>query len=137
MNGPNDYLSDPVWQALYAPVDRFFKEIDKELPLNSVINSALDVVAPVDPSSGTRPSLLDQLTSSSLTAAERSDIVKTLVKLPVSERYAVSDKTLASMLPSRYNITQSDYQGVRDFYASQIFSDPAFKDAVVDEAAKK
>ena len=135
MNFSNDYLSDPAWQALYAPVDRLFSEIDK-VPLNSVINSALDVVAPVDPSTGTRPSLLDQLNSSALTAAERSDIVKTLVKLPVSDRYAVSDKTLASMLPSRYNITQADYQGVRDFYASQIFSDPAFKDAVVDEVTK-
>ena len=131
-----DYTADPNWASLYAPVERFFKEIDKELPLNSVINSALDVVAPVDPSTGTRPSLLDQLNSSALTAAERSDIVKTLVKLPVSERYAVSDKTLASMLPSRYNITQADYQGVRDFYASQIFTDPAFKDAVVDEVTK-
>ena len=64
-------------------------------------------------------------------------MVKTLVQLPVSQRYAVSDKMLASMLPSRYNITQADYQGVRDFYASQIFTDPAFKDAVVDEASKK
>ena len=135
MIGSNDYLSDPAWLALYASVDRLFSEIDK-VPLNSVINSALEVVAPVDPSTGTRPSLLDQLNSSALTAAERSDIVKTLVKLPVSDRYAVSDKTLASMLPSRYNITQADYQGVRDFYASQIFSDPAFKDAVVDEVTK-
>lgn len=136
MNGPNDYLSDPAWQACYSPVDRSFDD-DSKLPLNDVINKALDVVAPVDPSCSTRPSLLDQLTSSALSAAERSDLVKTLVQLPVSQRYAVSDKMLASMLPSRYNITQADYQGVRDFYASQIFTDPAFKDSVVEETAKK
>lgn len=136
MNGPNDYLSDPAWQALYAPVDRSFDD-DTKLPLNDVINKSLDVVAPVDPSCSTRPGLLDQLNSSALSAAERSDLVKTLVQLPVSQRYAVSDKMLASMLPSRYNITEADYQGVRDFYAAQIFNDPAFKDAVVNETAKK
>lgn len=136
MNNSNDYLSDPAWRALYGPVDRFFND-DTVPPLNDTINKALDVVAPIDPSSSLRPSLLDQLNSSALSAAERSDLVKSLVQLPVSQRYAVSDKMLASMLPSRYNVTQADFQGVRDFYASQIFNDPAFKDAVVDEASKK
>ena len=135
MISSSDYLSDPAWQALYGPVDRFFDD-DNKPPLNESINKTLGVVAPVDPSNSLRPSLLDQLNSSALSAAERSDLVKTLVKLPVSQRYAVSDKMLASMLPSRYNITQADYQGVRDFYASQIFSDPAFKDAVVDQVTK-
>ena len=136
MSSSSDYRADPAWQALYGPVDRSFVD-DTKLPLNDGINKSLDVVAPIDPSTSLRPSLLDQLNSSALSAAERSDLVKTLVQLPVSQRYAVSDKMLASMLPSRYNITQADYQGVRDFYASQIFTDPAFKDAVVEETAKK
>ena len=132
-------LSDVDWKLRYSPCDDYVdpSKVAGFIPLNAKINELLDSVSPVDPSTGTRPTLLDELNSDQITAAERSSIVSTLVKIPVCDRFNVSDKDLAAMLPSRYNCSQVDIQGVRDWYQSQIFNDPSFKDAVVDESLKK
>ena len=44
-------------------------------------------------------------------------------KLPVSERYDVSDDVLREMLPSRYASTQVDMQAVRNYYNNLILDE--------------
>lgn len=131
-------ISDIDYKLRYSPADDFVEptSVDGFIPLNSKINELLDAVSPVDPSTGVRPTLLDELNNDHLTAAEKSTIVQTLVKIPVADRFNVSDKDLCDMLPSRYNCTQVDIQGVRNWYQSQIFNDPSFKESVVDQASK-
>lgn len=91
--------------------------------LRGDINDILDRSCPVNENTGLRDNLLDRLDSSDITESERKTILENMLKLPVSERYDVSDDVLREMLPSRYASTQVDMQAVRNYYNNLILDE--------------
>lgn len=91
--------------------------------LRGDINDVLDRSCPVNENTGLRDNLLDRLDSSDITESERKTILENMSKLPVSERYDVSDDVLREMLPSRYASTQVDMQAVRNYYNNLILDE--------------
>lgn len=132
MKNQFDYLDDPEWIARYGSVDVARPKED----FSKVINQTLDDISPVNPATHTRDDLIARVNDPDLTAGERKALADMMVRIPASERQAIPDDVLLGMLPSRYNQTNVDMQNLRQYYNSQILSDPAFKDAVVDETLK-
>lgn len=108
----------PDFPELCEPV------VCSEMPdLRGDINEMLDRSCPVNPVTGLRDNLLDRLDSSDITESEKKTILENMSKLPVSERYDVSDDVLIEMLPSRYASTQVDMQAVRNYYNGLILGE--------------
>ena len=108
----------PDFPELCEPVVR-----PEMLDLRGDINEMLDRSCPVNPVTGLRDNLLDRLDSSDITESEKKTILENMSKLPVSERYDVSDDVLIEMLPSRYASTQVDMQAVRNYYNGLILDE--------------
>lgn len=106
-----------------------FPELEEPVVLEELndlrgdINDVLDRSCPVNPNTGLRENLLDRLDSSDITESERKTILENMSKMPVSERYDVSDDVLLEMLPSRYASTQVDMQAVRNYYNNLILEE--------------
>lgn len=106
-----------------------FPELEEPVVLEELndlrgdINDVLDRSCPVNPNTGLRENLLDRLDSSDITESERKTILENMSKMPVSERYDVSDDVLLEMLPSRYASTQVDMQSVRNYYNNLILEE--------------
>lgn len=106
-----------------------FPELEEPVVLEELndlrgdINDVLDRSCPVNSNTGLRENLLDRLDSSDITESERKTILENMSKMPVSERYDVSDDVLLEMLPSRYASTQVDMQSVRNYYNNLILEE--------------
>ena len=106
-----------------------FPELEEPVVLEELndlrgdINEVLDRSCPVNPNTGLRDNILDRLDSSDITESERKTILENMSKMPVSERYDVSDDVLLEMLPSRYASTQVDMQAVRNYYNNLILEE--------------
>lgn len=106
-----------------------FPELEEPVVLEELndlrgdINDVLDRSCPVNPNTGLRDNILDRLDSSDITESERKTILENMSKMPVSERYDVSDDVLLEMLPSRYASTQVDMQAVRNYYNNLILEE--------------
>lgn len=97
------------------------KVIDSNQPvLNSEIQEIIDVVAPVNPLTGTRENDVSMLLSQNISSIEKQAILARMQQIPPSERHNLSDEDLLDMLPSRYNSTLVDVDAVRQYFEENI-----------------
>jgi len=97
------------------------KAVDSMQPiLNSDIQEIIDVVAPVNPLTGTRENDVSMLLSQNISSIEKQAILARMQQIPPSERHNLSDEDLLDMLPSRYNSTLVDVDAVRQYFEDNI-----------------
>ena len=92
----------------------------KQPVLNSEIQEIIDVVAPVNPLTGTRENDVSMLLSQNISSIERQAILARMQQIPPSQRHDLSDEDLLDMLPSRYNSTLVDVDAVRHYFEENI-----------------
>ncbi len=97
------------------------KAVDSKQPiLNSEIQEIIDVVAPVNPLTGTRENDVSMLLSQNISSIEKQAILSRMQQVPPSQRHDLSDEDLLDMLPSRYNSTLVDVDAVRQYFEDNI-----------------
>lgn len=97
------------------------KVIDSNQPvLNSEIQEIIDIVAPVNPITGTRENDVSMLLSQGISSIEKQAILARMQQIPFSQRHDLSDEELLDMLPSRYNSTLVDADAVRQYFEDNI-----------------
>ena len=97
------------------------KAVDSKQPvLNSEIQEIIDVVAPVNPLTGTRENDVSMLLSQNISSIEKQAILARMQQVPPSQRHDLSDEDLLDMLPSRYNSTLVDVDAVRQYFEDNI-----------------
>lgn len=97
------------------------KAVDTKQPvLNSEIQEIIDVVAPVNPITGTRENDVSMLLSQNISSIEKQAILSRMSQVPPSQRHNLSDEDLLDMLPSRYNSTLVDADAVRQYFEDNI-----------------
>lgn len=100
------------------------KAVDTKQPvLNSEIQEIIDVVAPVNPITGTRENDVSMLLSQNISSIEKQAILSRMQQVPPSQRHNLSDDDLLDMLPSRYNSTLVDADAVRQYFEQNILPD--------------
>ena len=92
--------------------------------LNSEISEIIDVVAPLNPLTGTRDNDVSMLLSQNISAIEKQAILSRMQQIPAAKRHDLSDEDLLDMLPSRYNSTLTDVDNVRSWFEQNILSEP-------------
>ena len=99
------------------------KAVDSKQPvLNSEIQEIIDIVAPVNPLTGTRENDVSMLLSQNISSIEKQAILARMQQVPPSQRHDLSDEDLLDMLPSRYNTTLVDVDAVRHYFEENILS---------------
>ena len=99
------------------------KAVDSKQPvLNSEIQEIIDIVAPVNPLTGTRENDVSMLLSQNISSIEKQAILARMQQVPPSQRHDLSDEDLLDMLPSRYNSTLVDVDAVRHYFEENILS---------------
>lgn len=97
------------------------KAVDSKQPvLNSEIQDIIDIVAPVNPITGTRENDVSMLLSQNISSIEKQAILSRMQQVPPSQRHNLSDEDLLDMLPSRYNSTLVDADAVRQYFEENI-----------------
>ena len=97
------------------------KAVDSKQPvLNSEIQEIIDIVAPVNPLTGTRENDVSMLLSQNISSIEKQAILARMQQVPPSQRHDLSDEDLLDMLPSRYNSTLVDVDAVRQYFEENI-----------------
>ena len=97
------------------------KAVDSKQPvLNSEIQEIIDIVAPVNPITGTRENDVSMLLSQGISSIEKQSILARMQQIPSSQRHDLSDEDLLDMLPSRYNSTLVDADAVRQYFEDNI-----------------
>lgn len=100
------------------------KAVDTKQPvLNSEIQEIIDIVAPVNPITGTRENDVSMLLSQNISSIEKQAILSRMQQVPPSQRHNLSDEDLLDMLPSRYNSTLVDADAVRQYFEENILPD--------------
>ena len=100
------------------------KAVDIKQPvLNSEIQEIIDIVAPVNPITGTRENDVSMLLSQNISSIEKQAILSRMQQVPPSQRHNLSDEDLLDMLPSRYNSTLVDADAVRQYFEENILPD--------------
>ena len=92
----------------------------KQPVLNSEIQEIIDIVAPVNPVTGTRENDVSMLLSQNISSIEKQAILSRMQQVPPSQRHNLSDEDLLDMLPSRYNSTLVDADAVRQYFEDNI-----------------
>ncbi|MDD6553316.1 MAG: hypothetical protein PUF37_06995 [Prevotellaceae bacterium] len=90
--------------------------------LNSEALELQDTLFPVDPVTGYRLQATTRLLDPAVSSKEKELIMSQLEKIPASSRSRLSDDELISLLPSRYNSTNTDMDKVRDLMTQIIDS---------------
>nr|DAS32955.1 MAG TPA: hypothetical protein [Microviridae sp.] len=99
------------------------KAVDSKQPvLNSEVQEIIDIVAPVNPITGTRENDVSMLLSQGISSIEKKAILARMQQVPPSQRHDLSDEDLLDMLPSRYNSTLVDADAVRQYFEDNILS---------------
>nr|DAN42874.1 MAG TPA: hypothetical protein [Microviridae sp.] len=97
------------------------KAVDTKQPiLNSEIQEIIDIVAPVNPITGTRENDVSMLLSQNISSIEKQAILSRMQQVPPAQRHNLSDDDLLDMLPSRYNSTLVDADAVRQYFEENI-----------------
>lgn len=97
------------------------KAVDTKQPvLNSEIQEIIDIVAPVNPITGTRENDVSMLLSQNISSIEKQAILTRMQQIPPAQRHNLSDDELLEMLPSRYNSTLVDADAVRQYFEDNI-----------------
>lgn len=97
------------------------KAVDTKQPvLNSEIQEIIDIVAPVNPITGTRENDVSMLLSQNISSIEKQAILTRMQQIPPAQRHNLSDDELLEMLPSRYNSTLVDADAVRQYFEENI-----------------
>lgn len=92
----------------------------KQPVLNSEIQEIIDIVAPVNPITGSRENDVSMLLSQNISSIEKQAILSRMQQVPPSQRHDLSDEDLLDMLPSRYNSTLVDVDAVRQYFEENI-----------------
>lgn len=99
------------------------------LPFNGSIdfsitaNQELDVLAPVDEITGTRPNILNKIVDEAVNPLEKQRLMASLQRIPSSSHGRMSDADLIATTPSRYNQTLTDSQKFSEHLVNVIESD--------------
>ena len=99
------------------------------LPFNGSIdfsitaNQEMDVLAPVDEITGTRPNILNKIVDEGIDPLEKQRLMASLQRIPSSSHRRMSDADLIATTPSRYNQTLTDAQKFSEHLVNVIESD--------------
>lgn len=111
--------SEDILDEMSKPCPYFVDKID----LSVTANQEMDVLAPVDETTGNRPNILNKIVDEGVDPLEKQRLMASLQRIPSSSHRRMSDADLIATTPSRYNQTLTDCQKFSEHLVNVIESD--------------